>query len=135
MHKSFRLDAGIRGLRFVPRLFSWWKAMRAVDADIYYQRSSTMLTGVVDAFCRKYDRRSIYAAASDMDFFPGKEPMEHARDRWIFHHGLRRVDRIVVQNAGLQRECRDAYGRDSLLIPSCYELPAGRAPVAGGNTV
>jgi glycosyltransferase involved in cell wall biosynthesis len=135
MHKSFRLEDGIRGLRFIPRLASWWKAMRAVDADIYYQRSSTMLTGIVDAFCRKYERRSIYAAASDMDFRPGQEPMEHNRDRWIYHRGLRRVDRIVVQNAAQQRDCRDTYGRDSELIPSCYELPPGTVPGAGGSTV
>lgn len=128
MHKAFRMDAGIPGLRFLPRIASYWKAMRTVDADIYYQRSSAIWTGVVDAFCRRYGKRSIYAAASDMDFRPGKEPMHGARDRWMYHQGLKRVDRIVVQNTSQLRDCRDTYGRDSLLIPSTYELPPDAAP-------
>ncbi len=131
MHKSFALSDGIPGLRFGPRLLSWWRSMQTVDADIYYQRSSSMLTGVVDEFCRRHGKRSIYAGASDMDFQPGKEPMRFARDRWMFHRGLKRVDRIVVQNLVQQRDCLQVYGRESTMIPSCYELPPGSRGAPG----
>ena len=79
-------------------LTSIWRALREVDADIYYQRSASMLTGVVAEFCRRHGKRSIYAGASDIDFVPGQQLIRLARDRWLYRRGLRRVDRIVVQN-------------------------------------
>jgi len=54
---------------------------------------------------------------------PGCQPIRYFRDRWLFEQGLRRVDRVVVQNIGQQQNCRTNYGRESTLIPSCYELP------------
>jgi len=108
-----------------------WRAMRAVDADVYYQRCSDMLTAVVAGFCRRYGKRSIFASASDLDFVPGRQPIRYLRDRWLFEQGLRRVDRIVVQNAKQQQDCRSHYSRESTQIPSCYELPAGVSPGQG----
>ena len=132
VHKTYRPDAGLPVLRFIhPRITSMWQAMRAIDADVYYQRCSAMLTAVVADFCRRYGKRSIFASASDLDFVPGRQPIRYVRDRWLFERGLKRVDAIVVQNAAQQQNCRVHYGRESTLIPSCYELPAGASPGAG----
>jgi len=126
VHKAYRPNAGLRVLRFIhPRVTTLWRAMRAVDADVYYQRCSSMLTGVVAGFCRLYGKHSIFAGACDLDFVPGRQPIRYFRDRWLFEHGLKRVDKVVVQNATQQRDCRANYGRESTQIPSCYELPAG----------
>jgi glycosyltransferase involved in cell wall biosynthesis len=129
VHKAYRPDAGLRVLRFIhPRITTLWRAMRAVDADVYYQRCSGMLTALVAAFCRSYGKRSIFASACDLDFVPGRQPIRYLRDRWLFERGLALVDRIVVQNITQQRDCRANYGRESTQIPSCYELPAGVSP-------
>lgn len=128
VHKAYKPDAGLPVLRFVhPRITSMWRAMRDVDADIYYQRSAAMLTALVGAFCRRHGKRSIYAGASDMDFIRGKQQIRYLRDRRLFEQGLRHVDRIVVQNKAQQDACRTHYGLDSVLIPSCYELPESSA--------
>ncbi len=132
VHKAHRPDAGLPVLRFVhPRITAMWRAMRAVDADVYYQRCSAMLTAVVAAFCHRYGKRSIFASAADLDFVRGSQPIRYLRDRWLFEQGLKRVDRIVVQNAAQQQNCRANYGRESTPIPSCYELPAGVSPHTG----
>src|SRR5260370_14140661 len=129
LHKAYRPDAGLRGLRCIPpRISTLWRAMRAVDADVYYQRCSAMLTALVAVFCRSHGKRSIFASACDLDFVPGRQPIRYLRDRWLFERGLALVDRIVVQNETQQRDCRANYGRESTLIPSCYELPAGVSP-------
>lgn len=132
VHKTHRPDAGLPVLRFIhPRITGMWRAMQAVNADVYYQRCSGMLTAVVAAFCRRYGKRSIFAGAADLDFVPGRQPIRYLRDRWLYEHGLRRIDRIVVQNATQQQNCRANYGRESTRIPSCYELPANASPGAG----
>jgi glycosyltransferase involved in cell wall biosynthesis len=127
VHKTFRPQDGIPVLRFLhPRLTSTWRALKEVDADIYYVRSASMLNGVIAEFCKRRAKRSIYAAASDADFVPGHRQIRFARDRMLYEHGLRNVDHIVVQNQAQLEACRANYGRSATLIPSCYELPAER---------
>jgi glycosyltransferase involved in cell wall biosynthesis len=124
VHKAFREDAGIPVLRFVhPRLTTMWRALREADADVYYQRSSAMWTGVVAEFCRRYGKRSIYAGASDRDFEIGQEQILHARDKWLYRRGLAHVDRIVAQNAFQLESCRRHHRREAQIIPSCYVPP------------
>ena len=124
VHKVFAPEAGLPVLRFVhPRLTLMWRALRAVDADVYYQRSSAIWTGVIAAFCRLHGRGSIYAGASDRDFTRGAEQIKFARDRWIYRRGLATVDAIVAQNRAQMDSCRRHYGREAVLIQSCYELP------------
>ena len=127
VHKAFRERAGIPVLRFVhPRLTTMWRALRAARADVYYQRSSAMWTGVVAEFCRRHGKRSIYAGASDRDFEIGQEQITLARDRWLYRRGLARVDRIVAQNPFQLESCRRNHQREALVIPSCY-VPAAHA--------
>ncbi|HSU78392.1 MAG TPA: glycosyltransferase family 4 protein [Burkholderiales bacterium] len=133
VHKAFREGAGIPVLRFVhPRLTTMWRVLRQAGADVYYQRSSAMWTGVVAEFCRRHGKRSIYAGASDRDFEIGQEQISHARDRWLYRRGLARVDRIVAQNPFQRESCRRNHAREALVIPSCYVPPpqAGRATLA-----
>ena len=126
--KIFSLKQGLPLLRFLhPRITSMWRALREVDADIYYCRSVSPWVGVIAEFCRRHGRRAIYAGASDRDFVPGQGgQMRHARDRWLYRRGLAAADAIVAQNEAQRASCRETYGRDALVIPSCYELPEKR---------
>jgi glycosyltransferase involved in cell wall biosynthesis len=122
MHKP---DAGLPVVRFLhPRLTSLWAALKRADADVYYQRSSAVHTGFLAAFARAHGRKSIYAGASDVDFMPDRQDIAYARDRRIFEYGLRNVDRIFVQNPFQGKAALENFGRDSVLIPNCYETPA-----------
>lgn len=135
-HKTHTPDGGVRILRwFHPRLTSVLAALKRVDADIYYTRSSSYLTGVVAAFCKRHGKRSIYAGALDLDFLPGRERIEYRRDRWLFRYGLRNVDGIVVQNAFQYSSCRENYGREPTLIPSSYLAPEGAAADRAGHVL
>ncbi len=118
VHKAFRPDAGLPGLRFFsPRLTSLWRCLRAAGADVVYQRGAGMTTGVAAAYCRRHGSRSIFAVA-------GATKIRFLRDRWIFDYGIRNVDCIVVQNEFQRELVRREVGRDSVLIPNCYEPPA-----------
>jgi len=128
VHKAFRREAGLPVLRFLhPRLSSMWQALREADADLYYYRSSSMWLGVLTEFCRRHGKRSVYAGASDKDFAPDiGNQLRYARDRWLYRRGLGAVDAIVAQNEAQRASCRATYGRDAVVIPSCYLLPETR---------
>lgn len=133
VHKAFAPAAGVPVLRFMhPRLTAMWRALDAAGADVYYFRSAAMWLAVITAYCRRRGRRAVYAGASDRDFEPDiGGQVRYARDRWLYRRGLAQVDRIVVQNAAQAASCRTHYRRDSVLIPSTYELPSGRGPAPG----
>ncbi|HET9651896.1 MAG TPA: glycosyltransferase family 4 protein, partial [Usitatibacter sp.] len=128
VYKLNKPDEGIPVLRFVhPRLTKLWSAMKRVDADVYYQRCASVYTGWVDAFCARHGKRSVYAGASDVDFVPGRQDIVYARDRLIFEYGLRKVDRVIVQNPLQARLARENFGRESTLIANCFTPHAGAA--------
>ncbi|HZE61723.1 MAG TPA: glycosyltransferase family 4 protein [Burkholderiales bacterium] len=136
VYKSFRESAGIPVLRFLhPRLTSTWQVLREVDADVYYQRSSAMWTGVIAEFCRRYGKRSIYAGASDRDFEIGQEQIVLGRDRWLYRRGIARVDRVIAQNPFQRESCRRNHKRDAIVIPSCYELAKDAKPGNGDRVL
>lgn len=130
--RTFRMDAGLPIVRFLwPRLASTWRCLKRADADVYYQRTAGMLTGVVAEFCRRNGRKSVFAAAGNPDFEPATSRIDYARDRWIYEYGLRHVDRILVQNEEQERLCLSNFGRRSTRVPNCYPVPENRAPGAG----
>lgn len=116
VYKALRPNQGLPGLRFIwPRLTSFWTCLGRANADIYYQRAASVLTGLTAAFCLRHGRKSIYAIAVD-----GDPQFRFRRDRWIFDYGIRHVDRLVAQNPNQQQYFKDRFGRDSILIPSIY---------------
>ena len=135
VYRTYGMEEGIPVLRFLhPRLTGLWRALRAADADLYYQRSASMTTGVVAEFTRRHGRRMIYAGASDNDFQRGREQIRFQRDRWLYWHGVKHADRVVAQNPEQVRLCREGFGREATLVPSCYELPEDARP-GGGELV
>jgi len=114
VHRAFRQSDGLPVIRFFwPRLTSIWKCLKEVDADIYYHRSASMLTGVLAAFCRLKKKKSIFAIA-------GEPKIRFLRDRWLYQYGIKRVDRILVQNIAQQTHVLEAIGRVSVLIPNIH---------------
>ena len=94
-----------------------------------------MLAGVIAAFCRRHRRRSVYAAASDVDFLPEKQAVRFRRDRWMFEYGVRHADAIIVQNAFQQESCFENYGRRTTVIPSAYAPPPGATADENGSVL
>ena len=123
--KMFDAAAGLPVLRALhPRMTGTWKALRQADADIYCLRSASMTVGLVTAYCALHARKSVFAAANDFDFVPGRELIRDPWYRAMFRHGVRRVSRIVVQHPGQAVSCRLHYGRASTQIRSMFVPPS-----------
>ena len=126
-----RTGVGLPGVRFLhPWATGVWAALRSVDADVYYQRTASAVTGVVGLFARRHNKRFVYAAAHDLDLAKDRTVelfMRRAgwRDRQLFTLGLTLADEVIAQHAGQVADCRTWYGRTPVTVPSCYEKPAG----------
>jgi glycosyltransferase involved in cell wall biosynthesis len=130
--RAYKPSEGIPILRFLwPRLTSIWDCLKRVDADIYYQRTAGMLTGVIAAFCKSHGKKSVFAVAGNPDLETNTSRIRYARDRWIYLYGLRHVDRILVQNDEQSRLCRMNFGLEAVRIPNCYPAPTRRPPATG----
>jgi len=115
--KAYRPHAGIRGIRFFyPRLTGIWRALHNADADIYYQRTAGMLTGVVAKYCSIHGRKFIYAGAHDQDFITGSHGIRFRRDKLLYEWGLRHAHRVVVQNETQKKSLKKNYGVDGTLL-------------------
>ncbi len=124
--KAHSPAGGIPVLRFIyPRFMSIWKAMESANADIYYQRGAGVHTSFAAAFCDRYDRLFLFAAACDADFDPELPLIRFKRDRYLFSWGLKRARAIVVQNPHQQERLTELYERESTLIRSCYTPAEG----------
>jgi glycosyltransferase involved in cell wall biosynthesis len=112
-----RRDRGWPGVRFVhPRWTSLVSALRAADADVYYQNCGEYVTGQVALWCRWAGRRFVYSVASDADCDP-RLPEMTLRERLLYRYGLRHADRVVVQTRTQARSLRQGFGRAAVVIP------------------
>ncbi len=124
IYKAYNEDKGLPVLRFIhPRLTQIWQALKRADADVYYQRTAGMLTGVVAHFCRHYKRIFVYNGAHDTDFQPNKELIKFARDRVIYRYGLRNADLVISQNMRQTELALHNYNLKTIQIPNCYPQP------------
>jgi glycosyltransferase involved in cell wall biosynthesis len=114
---------GLPGIGFLwPRLTTLWTCLDRAGADIYYQRSASMLTGVVAHYCRIRGKKSVFAASGNPNLERNTSRIQYGRDRWIYEYGLKHADRILVQNAEQLRLCRENFERDATLVPNCYSI-------------
>lgn len=121
----YRASAGLPGVRYLhPRMTGLWGAMRRAGADVYYQRSASMATGLMALFGALHGKPTVFAGASDTNFIPGRENIRYARDRALFRYGLRRVDEVVLQTGRQQVLLGEHAGRRGVVIRSCYALPS-----------
>ena len=83
---------------FFPRVFKLWKALRKVDADVYYTSCAGYQVGILSFFCRCYNKRSVFRIANDKDCSPNQLGINLWRDRQLYSYGLKNQDCILCQS-------------------------------------
>lgn len=131
--KAYQPSAGFPVFRFLyPRLSSVWKGMKKANADIYFQCAAGMLTGVVAAYCKFNNKKSIFYAASDADFRKMPTHIKYRRDLWLYQYGVKHVDKVLTQNSNQYCQCKMMYQRDSIKVPNIYAQPEFASNSANG---
>lgn len=134
VYRSYRADAGLPVVRFLhPRATRIWRAMGRADADVYYQRTSDSLTGIVAAFCRWKGRVFVFGVGALGDCQPDLPYCPTRRERLLYRYGLTSADAVVAQTATQQRLLRSHFRVNSAVISSCCREPADRSGPAGDD--
>ena len=125
--KAFVPEAGVPVMRFLhPRCTGMWNALERSHADVYYTSCAGMQVGLLALFCRWFEKRFVFRAASDTDCDPSRLLVRYARDRWLYGLGLQRADAILVQNRAQAETLKKHYGLSSRIVPSLVEEASER---------
>lgn len=128
-HNAFDKSDGVRGLRFFhPRLTGIRRALAETQADVYYQRNASMVTGVTAMFCRRRGKVFVYGAGSDTDFSFRETLLSGVtslRDKLLYYAGLKLAHGIVTQNETQRRLCVENVKKPAIVIPNGVSVNAG----------
>jgi len=112
----------VKGLGYPMATSALLRAMKQADADIYYQRSAGMVTGLTAMCCRLMKRKFISSVASNLDLGANGGWLS-GRDKWLHRYGLTNADRIVVQTEDQRVLLKEAFGVDGVFIRSAVAIP------------
>lgn len=119
IYPTFRLQDGIKGFRlFYPRLYKLWKTLKEVDADIYYQRSRSMFTGMVALFCRAHRKRFVFSVSHDFGVDRHYIKTASLDNAILYNYGLKRADIVVVQSETQKRLLKRYFNREGIVVKS-----------------
>lgn len=125
VYKAYRPGAGLPVLRFVhPRWSGLWSALARADAQLYYTSCAGMQVALLALYCRRHRKRFVFRCASDSDCDLSKLLIRYARDRWLYAHGLRRADAVLVQSSAQAAALWRNFGLAGRVAPMLVE-PAG----------
>jgi glycosyltransferase involved in cell wall biosynthesis len=129
---SYSDTEGVPVIRFLhPRWTRLHAALKRADADLYYVSCAGALVGQVRWFAERHRRRVIFRVASDTDCDPQRLLVPTARDRWLYHYGLRGADVVLAQTEFQQGLLQTHYGLPSQLVPMVLDVPQVAPPHAG----
>lgn len=127
---AFEPAAGIPIVRFVhPRVSSVLRALRSVDADVYYQSPAGGWSGIAVGAAKMWGKRSIVRIASDLDCVRGQQLIRHYRDRKLYEYGVLNASLLAAQTVQQQQLLRENYGVASERLNIAVETPAGESQV------
>lgn len=124
-------DAGIRRRAVFFDAPKLWRALRAIDPDVVYQRMRQSYTGVAAAYARRFDKRFVFHAASDYDVMQRSFPKPFSLNvpfDWLEtvlgNHGVRRASAIVTQTQR-QADLLQRYlgRRAAAVVPNFHPEP------------
>lgn len=118
---------GIPGLRFFhPKWTSLVRALKNINAEVYYQNGAENLTGQTAMWSKKNRKPFVFVAASNMDCIRSLPELKNPRDRFLYLYGLRHAARVIVQTQTQREMVRDNFGVDALVVPMpCPDIPEG----------
>lgn len=123
--KTFTAKKGIPGLRYIhPRITKTLRVMMKVNADIYYQSTASMMSGLTAFVCKRGGHKFAFRVAHDTDCIRDEQLIRWWHDRKLYEFGIRNADMIFSQSETQQQLLRENYALDSCLMDMAVDLPS-----------
>jgi glycosyltransferase involved in cell wall biosynthesis len=121
------------------RARAFLRALGAADADVYYQRGRSPLTGMTARFCSGRGRKFVWAMSGEpsaqrgkysREVLPGKRGIRrHLLRPWfalqdaVTEYGVNGADIVLAQSRTQRERLRKNFGRESVIFPSGHPVP------------
>jgi glycosyltransferase involved in cell wall biosynthesis len=120
---KIRPQKTIRGTKFLDDIARFFQAMGRADADVYYQRAGSPVTGIAAMYCKLNRKPFVFSLASNMDLDGTWKKGLRPHQYWLFNYGLHNATAIVAQTDDQVRLLNENLGRDGVLIRSTFSSP------------
>ena len=102
-----------KGLKiYKTNLIDFFKILRAVNADVYIERTANVKVGLVGWFCKVFNKKLIYMMAHDWDI----------SNKWLYFFGLKNADLIITQTEDQWKKLKKNFKLNSVVIPSVIKI-------------
>lgn len=109
-----------RNLQDMRLLF---KALGRAGADIYYQRTSMTITGIVSFYCSQQKKKFVFSVASNMDLDGTTRKQMKPHYHRLYWYGLTHADAVIVQTDDQMHLLKQNVGKDGVVIRSTFPSP------------
>lgn len=114
---AFRRGGGLPFVRFFyPKLVKIWRALCNADADIFYVRGGGFILAPVVLYAKLKHKKVVFCGADDTDFDPKRVQLPIFRDRMLYYWGMKRCNKIVVQNKAQQKLLQENFNKKGEII-------------------
>jgi len=100
------------------------KILKMIDADIYIQRATTPLTGVVGFFTNLNNKLFLYSASSDNDVSDNLQ-VKSVEDlkNMVFRFGVKHCDMVICQSSQQKNLLKKTLSKEGMVIKNFYSFP------------
>ena len=142
-YRVVRIGRGARPpfLGYVTDLVPLYRALRAIEPQVIYQRVACGYTGICALYARRHAARLIWHVAHDTDVMPrtldaGRNVLRRRLEKWSVEYAIPRADCVVVQTRQQAKLLSRHYGRAAdAVIANFHPEPAERPLKSGAPTV
>ena len=120
------------------KLYSIWKALIQANADIYYRRSTNLLSILIIVFfCFIKKRKFVYSISSDMDVYP--IPIYVKNKKFLFGYiytlEIKIANYVIAQSKRQQELLKKNFNIHSIIIKSGHILPKEKTKKGTHSTI
>jgi glycosyltransferase involved in cell wall biosynthesis len=130
--KIFKLStSGSHGIKSYPLdIYILWNVLKQVDADIYYQRAASYVTGFIALFCLLKGKKFVYSISSQanvdgtliVEAYLKTNTFVRGFLKLMYKFGIKKADYIIAQNEEQQKLLKKNFNRAGVLIRSGYPV-------------
>ena len=104
-------------------LLKIWKALGKVDADIYYQRTAGIITGITALFCIFKNKKFIHSIASERNVDDSYIKNKNIIRTVLYRFGINHANLVVAQTIHQQKLLKKNFDIEGALIKSMHISP------------